>query len=86
MKRIANKVAVATICYGISGYQKIKIVDYENDYDLSWAKNGKVVYEGRLMDGTIRWEYTKWFNSECHGIRLEGDVMVFDIFTKYEQY
>lgn len=85
MKRIANKVAVTTICHQINGLQKIKIIDYESDYDMLTHQNGKIVYSG-LLKNSCGYENRKWFDSECHGIRLENDVIVFEIFTKYEQY
>ena len=86
MKRIANKVAVQTICYGISGLQKVRIMDYENEYDMTNEQNGKVVYDGLLKDKYGNWTADKYFNSECHGIMLDGDTIVFKVFTKYEQY
>ena len=86
MKRIANKAAVQTICYTISGNQKVRIVDYENDYDCSNDRNGNVVYEGLLKEKYGNWSAEKYFNSECHGIKLDGDTIVFSVFTKFEQY
>ena len=43
MKRIPNKTAVATVCYGITGLQNIAIYDYENEYDLWMHRNGTLV-------------------------------------------
>jgi len=86
MKRIANKTAVSTICYTISGLQKIRIVDYENEYDCSRQTNGKVIFEGLLKDASYDYKYSKWFDSECKGLRLDGDTIIFDTFTKYEEY
>ena len=90
MKRIANAAAVETICYVISGNQHIKIVDYDNDYTMSNDKNGTqgtVVYDGLLKDkynGAYRWE--KYFRAQCHGIIVDDDVLIFQVFTKFEQY
>jgi hypothetical protein len=86
MKRIANKVAVATICFTISGLQKIRIVDYENEYDCTNNKNGKVIFDGLLKEANYDYKYCKWFDSECRGLRLDGDTIIFDTYTKYEEY
>lgn len=90
MKRIMNDVAVQTVCYTISGKQKIRIVDYENEYDCTFRKNGKVVFDGVLYDGSgddlHNWKYIKYRESKVHGISLDVDTIVFDVFTKYEEY
>ena len=85
MKRIANKVAVATICYTIKPSQKIKLYDYESVYDLYEHKNSKVVFKGLLTD-SYNYKYSKWFDSQCYGLRIEDDSIVFDIVSKNEQY
>ena len=90
MKRIMNDVAVQTVCYTISGNQKIRIIDYETDYDCTFRKNGKVVFDGVLYNGSgddlSNWKYTKYMESKVHGISLDGDTIVFDVFTKFESY
>lgn len=85
MKRIANDVAVATICYVISGLQKIKIVDYESTYACSNNKNGVVVYEGTVAN-SLGYKYSKYFESKCYGLDLEDDTIVFSVVTKFEEY
>lgn len=85
MKRIANDVAVATICYVLSGLQKIKIVDYESTYACTYNKNGTVVYEG-IVANAFGYKYSKYFESKCYDLNLDGDTMVFSIITKFEQY
>ena len=90
MKRIANAAAVETICYVISGNQHIKIVDYDNDYTMSNDKNGTqgtVVFDAPLKtkyDGSYRYE--KYFRAQCHGIIVDGDTLIFQVLTKFEQY
>ena len=86
MKRIANDVAVTTICYTISGNQKIKIVDYESDYDCIHRKNGKTVFEGMLKDGFYDYNFTRFFDSKCRGLEVVDGTIVFTIFTPFEEY
>ena len=69
----------------MKGTQKIKILDFENSYDLSAEQNGKVVFEGSEKD-FIGWQYAKYRESELWGTRLEEDTIVFKICTKFEQY
>lgn len=85
MKRIANDVAVATICYVMYGSQKIKIVDYESTYACSNKKNGVVVYDGTVLD-SLGYKYTKYFEAKCYGLEVEDDKIVFSVVTKFEQY
>lgn len=86
MKRIPSKTAVRTVCYGLSGYQKVEIYDFENQYDLSMEQNGKLVCSGKLLDIVNDYRNAKWFDSQYHGMNLKGDTIVFLIFTRYEDY
>jgi hypothetical protein len=91
MKRIANDVALATICYCIHGTQRIRIVDFPDEYALIYKKDGAVVYEGFLGDAMYSYKYSKYFDSKVHGIEFDEDenghlVMVFHLFTAFEQY
>lgn len=91
MKRIANDVALATICYCIKGTQTIRIVDFPNDYALSFGKDGAIVYEGCLGDAMYNYKYSKFFDSKVYGIEFDEDesgrlVMVFHLATAFEQY
>ena len=90
MKRISNDVSVQTICYVIGGNQHIKIVDYDNDYTMSQDNNGTqgtVVYDGLLKDSyRDSYKLVKYFRSKCHGIIIENNNIIFQVFTKYEQY
>lgn len=91
MKRIANDVALATICYCIKGTQTIRIVDFPNEYALNNNKDGAVVYEGFLGDAMYNYRFSKFFDSKVHGIEFDEDedghlVMVFHLFTAFEQY
>lgn len=85
MKRIAENVAVATICYVLSGLQKIRIVDYDSSYACTYKKNGTVIYDGTVAD-SLGYKYTKYFESKCYGLDLEDDTIVFSVVTKFEQY
>lgn len=86
MKRIPNKTAVVTVCYGINGLQNIAIYDYENEYDLMHKRNGKLVCDGKLIDLMFNYRFSKYFDSEYHGMRIEDGTIVFDVFTRYEEY
>lgn len=85
MKRIANDIAVASVLYTISGLQKIKIIDYPTQYDCSNRKNGAVVFDGFEKD-TYGYKLAKYTEAKVYGIRIEDDAIVFDVFTKFEEY
>lgn len=85
MKRIASKVAVETVCYTISGLQKIRIVDYKSDWDYFRRENGEVVFEGKERD-FIGYKYSKIRRSEVRSISTDGDVIVFSIATVFDEY
>ena len=85
MKRIANDVAVATVLYTISGLQAVKIVDYPTEYDCSFGRNGVVVFDGLEKD-LYDYKMTKYTHAKVQGIRIENGTIVFDVFTKYEEY
>lgn len=95
MKRIANKVAVATICYTISPKSYIRIVDYPSLWELqndesAECEKGSVVFDDQYCGAT----YSDWklFHAECHGVRayhapVTGlDILIFQICTAAEQY
>lgn len=86
MKRIPNKTAVCTICWGISGNQHVIIYDYENDYDLSHRRNGKLVVDGKLKDVAYGYRNTRYFDAEYRGMEINNDTIVFHVFTKFEEY
>ena len=86
MKRIPNKTAVATICFGIDSLQHVAIYDYENEYDLIHCENGKLVVDGVLKDVMHDYRFSKYFDSEYHGMKIVDGTIVFKVFTKYEEY
>lgn len=85
MKRIPNKTAIATICYGIKGNQPIEIYDFENEWDLQNETNGKLVYKGFMKDAW-HYKYSKYFDSMYRGMTVKDDTLVLYVFTKYETY
>lgn len=86
MKRIPNKTAIMTICFGINTIQEIAIYDYESGFDMMHRKNGKLVCKGKLGDLMYDYRLSKYFESEYHSMVIEDGTIVFNIFTKYEQY
>lgn len=89
MKRIANAVAVQTILYATNPKSKVKIVDYDNDYDLSQKQNGKEKFFGKVSD-LIGYQFSRETEAEVHYVNMEiidGEpVLVFSVITKFEQY
>lgn len=85
MKRIPSKIALGNVTAGIVGTQKIKIVDYDNIYDLSMDRNGTTVFEGEEKD-FLGYQYSMFYESEYQGMRLEGDTIIFKLMTKFETY
>lgn len=85
MKRIANDVAVATVLYTISGLQSVKIIDYSTQYDCDYNKNGEVVYDGLVKD-LYGYKMAKYTEAKVQGISIVDGTIVFDVFTKFEQY
>jgi len=101
MKRIANDVAIQTILYFMRGDQRIRVVDYSNEYEMwrdetpDWSV-GKVVYDGRACDinsivrGTT--EQYRATRSKCRGLKAwidpeTGDnVLIFQVCMTFEQY
>ena len=86
MKRIPNKTAVITICWGINANQHVVIYDYETDYDRSNRKNGKLVVDGRLGDVMYDYRFCKYFESEYHGMTIDNGTVIFHVYTKFEEY
>lgn len=90
MKRVANKVAVQTILYVLPGYQKIRIIDYKNDGDLYKRENGEVVYDGKCYDPTKTFSdycrLAKYERSQLHGLYPDGETLVFEVATVFEEY
>lgn len=86
MKRIYNDIPVRSICYAISGLQRVRIVDYDNWERAACDNGGKVVCEGLLKDIMSGYDNWKYFACKCHGIKLDGDVMVFSIVSRWEEF
>lgn len=86
MKRIPNKTAVRTICYGLRGDQYIAIYDYPSFWDLVNNKNGELVCDGVLMNLDSNYRFNKFFESEYHGLTIEDGTIVFHICTAEDQY
>jgi len=85
MKRIANKVAVQTICYTLSGDQHIRIVDYSNRHVASnlWAVKddpiigARVLFDGKYCERNYAlegFETVRAFDSECIGLKAIYDT------------
>lgn len=87
MKRIPNKISLGNVTAGIIGTQKIKVLDYDNSYDLCMdiEQKATVIYEGTNA-GFIGYQYSMYHESEYHGMRLEKDTLIFKLFTKVESY
>ena len=85
MKRIPSKISLGNVTAGIKGTQKIRIVDYDNIYNLHAEENGTVVFEGTEAE-SISWKYSKYLESEYYGMRLDGDTIIFKLMTNFEQY
>ena len=90
MKRIANAVAVQTVLYATSPKVKIKIVDYDNSYDLSQKQNGKEKFFGKAGELIGAYQFSRETEAEVQHVGLEvidGEpVLVFSVITKFEQY
>ena len=85
MKRIYERIPVQSILYVMDGNQKIKIFEYENEHDLSTDSNGRCIYNGLVKD-TYGVSYARTMASQARGISVKDDVIIFKIFTKFEQY
>lgn len=85
MKRVANSVAVETVCYTISGDQHIRIVNYKSDWDLFRREHGEIVFEGKEKD-FYGYKYSKVRRSKVCGLSTDGDTLVFTIATVFDEY
>ena len=92
MKRIANDVALETILYGVSGLQKIMVVDYPNMDALCADKtedcsDAFLVFSGEAKDLTY---YTKARRCAVKGIKtivVDGyAIIIFQICSQWEQF
>ena len=89
MKRITYNVALDSVISVVSGFQKIKIYDRENEYD----KEPKLLFNGLTKDfGSIHtklpYGYSEYkvSRSMVWRIDVEEEYLVFTLQTKYEQY
>ena len=85
MKRIPNKIAISNVLAGITGKQRVKIVDYENEYDLYNDQNRIVVFDGEEIE-TYSYKYSRYTDAKYLGMIIENGVIVLQTFTKFEQY
>lgn len=85
MKRIANKVALATVLYTVGGFQKIRVID-----SLSPIMGGtpaEFLYEGFAKDFyKVGGMVYKWERSQVHTTEIDGDTLVFRICTRWDKY
>lgn len=90
MKRIANNVAVQTVLYVTSPKAKVKIVDYDNEYDLSVKQNGKEKFFGKVSELIGAYQLARETEAELKDMRTEfindEAVIVFSVTTKLEEY
>lgn len=85
MKRIYNDIAVASVLYTIGGLQRVKIIDYPTQYDCFNRQNGTVVFDGLEKD-LYCYQMAKYTEAKVYGTRIEDDALVFDVFTRFEEY
>lgn len=90
MKRIANAVAVQTVLYTINPRTKVKIVDYENEFDLSAKQNGKEKFFGKAHELIGAYQLSRETHAEMRGMGVEvvdGEpIVVFSVITRFEEY
>ena len=90
MKKVPSKIAVESILYHVRGDQKVRVEDYESEWDVSDRRNPTILYEGdaRSLSGYKMWRTNR---AEVHSFHVEKDlsgelVMVFCVSTKFEAF
>ena len=86
MKKIYNKIPLASVLFTLGGFNKIRVVDYT---DRSYRQGGdsakRVVFEGLCKDAYRKLGYIHE-RAELLGMDLIGDTIQFEICTSYEIY
>lgn len=86
MKRIANDVALQTLLYRIGGKQKIRVIDYENDYEASIRGKHTEIFRGQYKDKKYD-TFNYWQErANIRSIEPNGDELVIGICTAADRY
>lgn len=86
MKRIANSVALRTILYITGGLQKIRVIDYENEYEAQVRGKGKDIFRGQYKDANFETFSYKHERAAVRSIEPDGDELVIGICTAADTY
>lgn len=86
MKRVANNVALQTVLYIIGGLQKIRVIDYENEYEASVRGKHKEIFRGQYKDKSFDTFNFKQERAAVRSIQPDGDELIIGICTARDTY
>ena len=86
MKRIANEVALQTVLYVIGGLQKIRVIDYKNEYEAQTRGDHTEIFHGLYKDKTYDTFNYKQEHAAVRSIEPDGDELVIGICTVTDKY
>lgn len=90
MKRVANKIAVQSLLYTVSGEQLVRIIDYPTKNDQLYKRNGKIAFDDNEC-AINSYKYERLKRAELLGMSIEVNmaghpVLILEVSTQYEEY
>lgn len=79
MKRLYERIPLRSVLYCVRGDQDVRIID-----------GGEIIFEGKELD-IMKAQFARKLPyridyAEIHGVKVDGNVLVFEINTKYEEF
>lgn len=90
MKRVANKIAVQSFLYTVSGNQLLRIIDYPTQSALYSGGDGVIAFDDKVCE-LHSYKYEKLNRAELLGtsiaVNRSGEpVLILKVSTQYEEY
>ena len=90
MKRVANKIAVQSLLYTVSGNQLLRIIDYPTQNDCLYKRNGEIAFDDHAC-AINSYKYVRLAKAELLRTSFEVNmaghpVLILEVSTKYEEY
>ncbi len=87
MTRIYENIPVRSLLYVMGGFEFVRILDFENEYELSKGTDStkyKVLYNGQVKDSHGLSNLVDY--ATIHRVDSVGGVTRISICTRYEEY
>lgn len=90
MKRVANKIAVQSLLYTISGNQLLRIIDYPTQNDQLYKRNGKIAFDDNACE-INSYKYVRLSRAELLRTSIEVNkaghpILILEVSTQHEEY